>query len=200
MRKYCSNGFTLLEMVVAVAIFAVMASIAYSGLNHTIKTGNQVSESNQRLSELQFALSYFSRDWLQVSSRKVRNQYGDEESNIVIEDNSISFTRSGWSNLLQRKRSNLQRVQYLVLDSKLVRRHWLSLDQGIGEEPFDSVMLHNVKTLEINFVDSADKNIDSWPNEIIQDGSSSPIALKIAVEIASLGKTWRYLEIPDGAL
>ena len=200
MRKYCSNGFTLLEMVVAVAIFAVMASIAYSGLNHTIKTGNQVSESNQRLSELQFALSYFSRDWLQVSSRKVRNQYGDEESNIVIEDNSISFTRSGWSNLLQRKRSNLQRVQYLVLDSKLVRRHWLSLDQGIGEEPFDSVMLHNVKTLEINFVDAAEKNIDSWPNELIQDGSSSPIALKIGVEIASLGKTWRYLEIPDGAL
>ena len=200
MRKYCSNGFTLLEMVVAVAIFAVMASIAYSGLNHTIKTGNQVSESNQRLSELQFALSYFSRDWLQVSSRKVRNQYGDEESNIVIEDNSISFTRSGWSNLLQRKRSNLQRVQYLVLDSKLVRRHWLSLDQGIGEEPFDSVMLHNVKTLEVNFVDAAEKNIDSWPNELIQDGSSSPIALKIGVEIASLGKTWRYLEIPDGAL
>ncbi len=200
MRKYCSNGFTLLEMVVAVAIFAVMASIAYSGLNHTIKTGNQVSESNQRLSELQFALSYFSRDWLQVSSRKVRNQYGDEESNIVIEDNSISFTRSGWSNLLQRKRSNLQRVQYLVLDSKLVRRYWLSLDQGIGEEPFDSVMLHNVKTLEINFVDAAEKNIDSWPNELIQDGSSSPIALKIGVEITSLGKTWRYLEVPDGAL
>ena len=200
MRKYCSNGFTLLEMVVAVAIFAVMASIAYSGLNHTIKTGNQVSESNQRLSELQFALSYFSRDWLQVSSRKVRNQYGDEESNIVIGDNSISFTRSGWSNLLQRKRSNLQRVQYLVLDSKLVRRHWLSLDQGIGEEPFDSVMLHNVKTLEINFVDAAEKTIDSWPNELIQDGSSSPIALKIGVEITSLGKTWRYLEIPDGAL
>ena len=200
MRIYRTDGFTLLEMVVAVAIFAVMAGIAYSGLNHTIKTGNQVSESNQRLSELQFALSYFSRDWLQVSSRKVRNQYGDEESNIIIEDNSISFTRSGWSNLLQRKRSNLQRVQYLVVDSKLVRRHWLSLDQGIGEEPFDSVMLHNVKNLEINFIDVAEKAIDNWPNELIQDDSSTPIALKIGVEIAQLGKTWRYLEIPDGAL
>jgi general secretion pathway protein J len=200
MRIYRTDGFTLLEMVVAVAIFAVMAGIAYSGLNHTIKTGNQVSESNQRLSELQFALSYFSRDWLQVSSRKVRNQYGDEESNIIIEDNSISFTRSGWSNLLQRKRSNLQRVQYLVVDRKLVRRHWLSLDQGIGEEPFDSVMLHNVKNLEINFVDVAEKTIDNWPSELIQDDSSTPIALKIGVEIAQLGKTWRYLEIPDGAL
>jgi len=199
MRMNRTGGFTLLEMVVAVAIFAVMAGIAYGGLNQTIKTGNQVSESNQRLSELQFALSYFGRDWLQVSSRKVRNQYGDEENNIVIADNSVSFTRSGWSNLLQRKRSNLQRVQYLLIDSMLVRRHWLSLDQGIGEEPFDSVLLRNVETLEIVFVDAAEKKIDNWPNELIQDGNK-PIALKIGVEIAQLGETWRYLEIPDGAL
>ena len=124
------KGFTLLEMVVAVAIFAVMAGIAYGGLNQTIKTANQVSESNQRLSELQFAMSYFSRDWLQVSSRKIRNQYGDEESNIVLADNRVSFTRSGWSNLLALKRSSLQRVQYLLIENNLVRRHWLSLDQG----------------------------------------------------------------------
>ena len=162
-------------------------------------TGNQVSESNQRLSELQFALSYFSRDWLQVSSRKVRNQYGDEESNIVIADNGVSFTHSGWANLLQRKRSNLQRVQYLLIDSNLVRRHWLSLDQGIGEEPFDSVLMHNVDSLEIVFIDAAEKPIESWPNELIQE-ASKPIAIKIGVEIAKLGKTWRFLEIPDGAL
>jgi len=193
------GGFTLLEMIVAVAIFAVMAGIAYSGLNHTIKTGSQVSESNQRLSELQFALSYFSRDWLQVSARKVRNQYGDEENNIIIEDNSIRFTHSGWGNLLQNKRSNLQRVQYLIVNTNLIRRHWLSLDQGIGEEPFDSVLLQNVKSLEIGFIDTSDKLIESWPNEIVV-GGLSPIAIKISVEIDQFGKTWRYLEIPDGAV
>ncbi len=199
MRNIRTSGFTLLEMVVAVAIFAIMAAIAYTGLNHTIKIGTQVSESNQRLSELQFALSYFSRDWLQVSSRKVRNQYGDEESNIVLEENSISFTHGGWPNLLQRKRSNLQRVQYLVVDSQLVRRHWLSLDQGIGEEPFDSVLLHIVNALEVHFVDALEKPIDTWPDELVQD-ERRPIALKIGVDISQLGKSWRYLEIPDGAL
>lgn len=199
MRMLRISGFTLLEMVVAVAIFAVMAGIAYGGLNQTIKTGNQVSESNQRLSELQFALSYFSRDWLQVSSRKIRNQYGDEESNIIIADNSVSFTHGGWSNLLQIKRSNLQRVQYLLIDTNLIRRHWVSLDQGIGEEPLESILLHNVSALEIGFIDAFEKQIDSWPKELIQDGSR-PIALIISVEIAQLGKTWRYLEIPDGAL
>jgi len=198
-RKFPCKGFTLLEMIVAVAIFAVMAGIAYSGLNHTIKTGIQVNESNQRLSEFKLALSYFSRDWLQVSSRKVRNQYGDEENNIVIANNSIHFTRGGWPNLLQRKRSNMQRVQYLLVDDKLLRRHWLSLDQGIGEEPFDSVLLHNVEALEVNFIDASDKSIDTWPDEISQNGNQ-PIALKISINMTQLGKVWRYLEVPDGVL
>ena len=199
MRSIRNRGFTLLEMVVAVAIFAIMAAIAYTGLNHTIKVGNQVSESNQRLSELQFALSYFSSDWLQVSPRKVRNQYGDEENNIIIADNSVSFTRSGWANLLQRKRSNLQRVQYLLIDNKLVRRHWLSLDQGIGEEPLESVLLHNVNALEVQLVDASEKAIDAWPEDLVRD-ERQPIALKFGVEISQLGKTWRYLEIPNGVL
>jgi len=47
MRCFRNRGFTLLEMVVAVAIFAIMAAIAYTGLNHTIRVGNQVGESNQ---------------------------------------------------------------------------------------------------------------------------------------------------------
>jgi len=199
MRSFRNRGFTLLEMVVAVAIFAIMAAIAYTGLNHTIKVGIQVSESNQRLSELQFALSYFSSDWLQVSPRKVRNQYGDEESNIIIEDNSVSFTRGGWANLLQRKRSNLQRVQYLLIDSNLVRRHWLSLDQGIGEEPLDNVLLHNVNALEVHFIDASEKAIGTWPDDLVGD-VRQPIALKIGVDINRLGKTWRYLEIPNGVL
>jgi general secretion pathway protein J len=199
MRSFRNRGFTLLEMVVAVAIFAIMAAIAYTGLNHTIRVGNQVGESNQRLSELQFALSYFSSDWLQVSPRKVRNQYGDEENNIIIADNSVSFTRSGWANLLKRKRSNLQRVQYLLIDNKLVRRHWLSLDQGIGEEPLESVLLHNVNALEVQLVDASEKAIDAWPEDLVRD-ERQPIALKFGVEISQLGKTWRYLEIPNGAL
>jgi general secretion pathway protein J len=199
MRNFHNRGFTLLEMVVAVAIFAIMAAIAYTGLNHTIKVGIQVSESNQRLSELQFALSYFSSDWLQVSPRKVRNQYGDEENNIIIEDNSVSFTRGGWANLLQRKRSNLQRVQYLLIDSNLVRRHWLSLDQGIGEEPLDNVLLHNVNALEVHFVDASEKAFGTWPDDLVRD-ERQPIALKIVVDINRLGKTWRYLEIPNGVL
>jgi general secretion pathway protein J len=112
MRK--SAGFTLFEMVIAVSIFALMGVIAFGGLGHMTRTGQAVADANDRLADLQFAVVYFNRDWTQVSPRRIRNQYGDEEANIVIENDAITFTRSGWSNLLGQPRSTLQRVQYLV--------------------------------------------------------------------------------------
>lgn len=199
MQRPSQYGFTLIEMVIAVSIFALMSAMAYSGLNHTIKIGSQVSEANQRLSELQFGLAYFARDWMQVSPRKIRNQYGDEENNIVIEDNSIRFTRSGWSNLLQIKRSELQRVQYLLIDNNLVRRHWRSLDQGIAEQPLATILIHDVESLVINFINSSELEIPDWPDESSQS-ADDPIALIIDIELARMGQIRRILEIPSGVL
>ncbi len=199
MQRPSQCGFTLIEMVIAVSIFALMSAMAYSGLNHTIKIGSQVSEANQRLSELQFGLAYFARDWMQVSPRKIRNQYGDEENNIVLEDNSITFTRSGWSNILQIKRSELQRVQYLLIDNNLVRRHWRSLDQGIAEQPLATILIHNVESLAINFIDPSEREIPDWPNGS-SESADGPIALKIDIELARMGQIRRILEIPSGLL
>ena len=192
------SGFTLIEMVIAVAIFAVMMVIAYPGLTHIAAIGDQVGRSNRQLSQLQFALTYLNRDWMQVSTRKILDQYGDEQSNIVIADNSISFTRSGWNNLLQHKRSELQRVQYLVEDNQLIRRHWLSLDQGIAEEPVTAVVLDEVELFEIHFIDSSEAPIEQWPNPA--GIANNPIALSVKLELKQFGQVQRIMEAPAGVL
>lgn len=194
-----NRGFTLFEMVVAVGIFMVMGAIAYPGLTHLAKTGQWVGEANRQISELQFAVAFLSRDWMQVSPRKIRNRYGDEESNILIEDNIITFTRGGRSNLLQQKRSNLQRVRYRLDDNKLLREHWLSLDQGIEEEPFVTVVLQEVESFEVSFIDSSEKKIENWPT-IGTFGTGSPVALTINFELAGIGSIRRIMEIPGGAI
>ena len=193
------NGFTLFEMVVAVGIFMVMGAIAYPGLTQLAKSGQAVGESNQRISELQFAVAYLARDWVQVSDRKIRNRYGDEESNILIEDNSITFTRGGRSNLLQQKRSRLQRVRYRLFDKKLTREHWLSLDQGIEEDPLATVLLNDVEDFEVNFIDGSEKKIETWPTTQAV-GTGNPVALSFTITLADLGQIRRILEITDGAL
>lgn len=193
------RGFTLFELVIAIAIFMVMGAIAYPGLTHMARTGHIIGETNQQLSELQFAVTYLSRDWVQVSPRKIRNRYGDEESNVVIEDNRITFTRGGRSNLTGQQRSNLQRVQYRLVDKALVREHWLSLDQGIEEEPFASVLLRDVESFEVHLIDSSEKKIETWPT-IASVGAGSPIALNFTLEVAKMGTIRRILEIPGGTL
>ena len=193
------KGFTLFEMVIAVSIFALMGVIAFTGLSQMTRTGQVVTEANNRLSELQFAIVYFYRDWTQVSPRKIRNQYGDEESNIVIEDDVITFTRSGWSNLLGHRRSNLQRVQYLVVENKLLRRHWPSLDQGIAEEPLEAVLLDDVESMEVALQDANGKAIESWPGDP-GPGTDKPIVLAFRLELKDMGDIVRIMEIPDGAL
>lgn len=193
------RGFTLFEMLIAVSIFALMGVVAFTGLGQMTRAGQAVADANDRLSDLQFAMVYFSRDWTQVSPRKIRNQYGDEESNIVISDGEISFTRGGWSNLLGHKRSKLQRVQYLVVDNQLVRRHWRSLDQGVGELPLQSVLLDDVETMEVEFLDAEGEPVRSWPPDSTSD-SVDPIVLAFRLDLTDIGEVTRILELPRGAL
>jgi general secretion pathway protein J len=195
------RGFTLIEMVIAVAIFAVMMVIAFPGLTHIAKVGDQVGQSNSRLSELQFALTYLNRDWTQVSSRKILDQYGDEKPHIIIEDNSISFTHSGWSNLLQQKRSELQRVQYLVKENQLIRHYWISLDQVTAEEPISTVLIDEVESFSVYLIDSAEEPIERWPLDG-QDTQrvNNPIALRVEIDLKKFGQVHRIMEIPEGVL
>ena len=196
--KRC-KGFTLFEMVIAVSIFALMGVIAFGGLGQMTRTGQAVADANDRLSDLQFAVVYFNREWIQVSPRKIRNQYGDEEPNIIIDDNVITFTRSGWSNILGHRRSTLQRVQYLLLDNKFVRRHWRSLDQGIAEQPIQTVLLENVESLEVVFQDGVGKSIEEWPRATGSD-SGEPIMLMFRLELPDMGEITRLLEVPRGVI
>jgi general secretion pathway protein J len=194
-----SGGFTLFEMLIAVSIFAIIGVLAFGGLGQMTRTGQAVADANNRLSDLQFAVVYFSRDWTQVSPRKIRNQYGDEESNIIIDDGVITFTRSGWSNLLGQKRSTLQRVQYLVIENQLIRRHWRSLDQGIAELPLQAVLLDDVESLEVEFLDALEKPIRVWPVDSELDGGR-PVVLAFRLDLTDIGEISRILELPDGAL
>ena len=186
-------------MVIAVAIFALMGVIAFGGLGEMTRNGQVVSDANDRLSDIQFAVVYFNRDWTQVSPRGIRNQFGDDEANIVLADDSITFTRSGWSNLLGARRSTLQRVQYRVEDGKLVRYYWRSLDQGIGETPVRMVMLDDVEDAEIVFQNALRQKIRAWPANADPSGGL-PILLEFTLELPDIGEIHRLLEVPDGVL
>jgi len=105
-------GFTLLELLVALTVFAVISVMAYSGLNTVITARLQIKQQAEQLANLQQIFIKLGRDIEQIVQRPIRNQYGDEESHIKGTLQQIEFTRSGWRNPAQQNRSSLQRVAY----------------------------------------------------------------------------------------
>jgi len=146
------RGFTLFEILIAVSIFAVIGTIAMTSLIQVGRTGERVTQQQQLLSDIQFTLGYFGKDWSQMIDRKVRDQYGDVQSQLQLNENGLRFTRQGWSNLLQQKRSNLQRVEYRLQDNTLQRRFWPQLDQGYSEVAVEQDLLGDVEKFEVKLL------------------------------------------------
>ena len=86
-----------------------------------------------------------------------------------------------------------------MLDNKFVRRHWHSLDQGIAEQPIQTVLLENVESFDIEFQDVLGKPIKEWP---LQAGSNNgePILLAFRLELPDMGEIIRLLEVPKGVI
>ena len=71
------RGFTLLEVLIAIAIFALLAMATYRMLDSVLQTDRGQRQQEQRLRELTRAMAAFERDLLQVRTRPIRDPLGD---------------------------------------------------------------------------------------------------------------------------
>ena len=127
-----SKGFTLLEVLIAMAITAFVAAVAYSSLATVLSAVESTRESANRTFEINRAWMIISRDLRQFAPRAVRDEFGEGEpamSGGPVARFLLSFTRSGWHNPNGHPRSNLQRVNYRLEDNILWRDTYPVLDR-----------------------------------------------------------------------
>ena len=68
------KAFTLIEVLVALAIFGILAAFAYGALSQTILSAEILSERMDRLQAIQKSVRYLSQDFLQLAPRSVRQE------------------------------------------------------------------------------------------------------------------------------
>ncbi|MEW6992205.1 type II secretion system minor pseudopilin GspJ [Colwelliaceae bacterium 6441] len=185
----CRQGFTLIEVLLAIAIFAMISLASFSIFDGVIKS-EQISKAKMdRLNDIQRAWLVIERDFLQIAQRSIRIE-GDapltgfihtENDAFSSNNEAIAFVRHGWTNPgLLIPRSDIQSVAYRIEDNTLERLHYNFVDAVVGEEPKIRKLLNEIKSFTIEYFYK-----NSWQKELIEN--LLPQAILIRIETDDFG-------------
>ena len=178
------RGLTLIELLIAMAIFAVMTASMFVAFD-SFQKGKSVTEASaKRLKHYQLTFNILARDFQQMLPRTVRDEFGSETPLYAVRSevgSDIEFTRAGWnrSPFSKVKRAELQRVAYYLEEKKLMRSSWRVLDRAEDTLPDRTELLDGVESLKFVFYyldkQKALKTIELWPPDVmITGGSGNP--------------------------
>lgn len=191
-----SHGFTLLELLVAISIFSMLSVMAYGGLQAVIVTKESTEKTSSRVSEIQLVMMRISDDLRQAVSRGVRDEYGDLVAVMKLDstENTLEWTRAGYRNPAGLKRSNLQRIAYVIKDKKLIRISWPVLDRAPDTEAVKREVLSEVENIEWRFYNQNNEWVTEWP----QNNANAvffplPQAVEMNIELKDFGKLRRLI-------
>ncbi len=191
-------GFTLLELLVAVAVFAVVAAMAYNGLRISLDSGHRSVAELARLERVQVAFATLGRDLRQAVPRPVRLEYGDREGAFLgrlAGTPVLSLTRGGRRNPLARARSSMVRVDYRLAQGVLFRDQWRSLDRAQDAKPRVRAMLEDVTTFSVKYMDSGRNWVSEWGNAREGGAVAIPAAVEVRLDTADMGELTRLFRL-----
>ncbi|MFC4863958.1 type II secretion system minor pseudopilin GspJ [Pseudomonas sp. MAHUQ-62] len=199
-----SAGFTLLELLIAIAIFALLAIGTWRMLGAVLDSDEATRLQEQQLRELVRGISAFERDVRQVISRPIRDAYGESRAALLGEQSgdgdSLELTRSGWRNPTGTQRSRLQRVRWQLSGERLERRYWTVLDQAQDSLPRVQNALDGVTSMKLRYMDDSGDWQDSWPPAGLSDDERLdrlPRALEITLQHRRYGELRRVLRLME---
>ena len=202
MNHLRNQGFTLIEIMVAVAIFAVMSMLAWGALSGSLSNAEMLTERMDRLQAIQRTMRYLTSELTQASPRPIRDELGDTLEPAVLSslgsDFALELTHGGWRNPAGLPRSTLQRTAYRIEDEQLVRYHWTVLDRTYANEPVQTILLDDVESLQFRFFDDSGEVSEVWPPQAAAGASglrARPRAVEIILTLRDEGEITRLLEI-----
>jgi general secretion pathway protein J len=201
-----SAGFTLVELLVALFVTAIIFAMGYGAINEALANREVVKAQQERLTAVQTAVRVLTQDFTQVAPRPVREPIGDgwQPAIIALDEDAerlVVFTRAGWANPAGVQRPALQRVAYEFKDNTLARLHWPVLDTPSTDQTVRRDLLKQVRSVKFRFMDSGRQWHENWP---AQRNNSTPqmafrqrpIAVEVTLELEDWGEVVRIIEVP----
>jgi general secretion pathway protein J len=201
-----NRGFTLLELLVAMFIAAVMFAMGYGAINQALISRSALQEQQARLIEVQTAMRVLEQDFVQLAPRPIRQPVGDGWLPALQGDPTaqplVQLTRAGWANPTGVQRPGLQRVAYILDKTTLRREYWPVLDSTLASTTIKRDLLTHVKSVTIRYMDVSRQWQVQWPPTAVAGGFGQesalrmrPIAVEITLETEDWGTLVRTIEV-----
>lgn len=172
------HGFTLIELMVALLVLAVLGVVLASGMNQVTRWYHQLSDEMTASSQLLKAQALLMSDLLQLAPRSISDVQGAPlPACLSYADGGFECTR--FDN--REGGSGLMRIGYVVDKEGLWRLRWPSLDRAGMAEPLRQQVLSEVTAMTVEWLDATGQPFTQWPpagaNALTQLPSSINVVL-----------------------
>jgi len=195
-----TRGFTLLELLVAMAIFAFIGIMAYGGLAAMIKNSEGSRGAREQLAETQRGLRVLDDDLSMVINRPVRDGLGSPHLALMSGRDGttlLEFTRSA------RVRDGFApapfaRIRYRLENETLLRDEWNPPDAAQLEPDQVITLWPNVAQVVFRFLADGQDNA-TWPPANVEN-KSLPQAISLQIVFKNGTELTQVMLLPDAGL
>ncbi len=197
-----NKGYTLIEVMIALSVFAIIATLSSGVMYHVFDIRGRVAEQANQLDELQLALTLIEHDTVQFVPRTVRTKDMHVFSSFTGVHQYMEFTRGG---LVNPKglvlRSTLKRIAFLCNDNQLIRRSWDVLDTPNRRHYEDKILLSNLEDCSFAYVSISHQIMPEWRAYRVDQNQrveSVPSAIQITIYPTGWGKMTFLFVLAEG--
>ena len=163
MQAIKNNGFTLIEILIALSIFVVVGIITTLTLQQGIHSSRVLKHNGQQVQQLQFAIKTIQQDLQSVLDKPWITETGNEPG---LKGNGASLQ------LTRVQNGTLQRINYHLQQDQLRRNY--------------EILLTGVQTIEFKFIDHKQGLWTFWPLlEQTQTVTDHPFPILVQLTINS---------------
>lgn len=196
-RGRCA-GMTLLELVIAVAVFSLVAAAAYGALSQGLLAQDRLQRQQRFWQRFEAVFNLVHTDLEQAVELAPRTPgskafAGHGHGASAAYGNMLEFTRGVNTSYQGGAASPFRRVAYHLDDGKLYRRMRARLDQPYGLEAPEELLLEDVEDIRLRYLAGADTWLRRWPQPLqAEELPGLPRAVEMSVELEGRG-AFRWL-------
>ncbi len=191
MPKPINKGFTLIELMVAIVIFAIISSVSYRLITSLVRTKEIAGEAQEKWGNLSLTMSKFGDSFNRVIPLVARDQTGNVLAAISgkpkltgIYDSQIEMTISGYIGDQVYGSSPPRRIGYRYYGGSLYMVTWPVLNRVLSTVPEIDLLIENVSKFEVYYLYPDNQWRTEWPPDG-GDPTVLPQAVKISFSLKS---------------